>query len=82
MIRLFLGEASPDDTLKVAETTGPTNKTTQICEADFYIGEYDLATGAKEQALRLLRLAHENCAQLDDEWRASDSEIKALARAQ
>ena len=82
VIRLFLGEASPDDTLKVAETTGPTNKTTQICEADFYIGEYDLATGAKEQALRLLRLAHENCAQLDDEWRASNSEIKALARAQ
>ena len=81
VIRLFLGEASPADTLKVAETTGPVNKTTQICEADFYVGEYDLATGAKDEALRLLRLAHQNCTPLDDQWRAADSEIKQLAKA-
>lgn len=80
VIRLFLGEASPADTLKAANTTGPTNKTTQICEADFYVGEYDLATGDKDEALRLLRLAHENCAQLDNEWRAADFEIKALTK--
>jgi lipoprotein NlpI len=81
VIRLFLGEASPAETLKIAETTGPVNKTTQICEADFYVGEYDMATGAKDEALRLLRLAHQNCTPLDDQWRAADSEIKQLAKA-
>lgn len=79
VVRLFLGEASPADTLKIAETTGPINKSTQICEANFYVAEYHLATGAKNEALRLLRLAHKNCTPLDDEWRAADSEIKALA---
>jgi lipoprotein NlpI len=81
VVRLFLGEASPAETIEIAETTGPLNKTTQICEADFYVGEYDLATGAKDEALRLLQLAHQNCTPLDDQWRAADSEIKQLAKA-
>ena len=80
VIRLFLGKASPAETLKAAETTGPTNKATQICEADFYVAEYELATGAKGEAVRLLQLAHENCVPLDDEWRTAASEIEALTK--
>ena len=80
VIRLFLGKASPADTLTFAETVGPINKTTQICEADFYVGEYDLADGAHDEAVRLLRLAAEKCPHLDDQWRAADSEMKALRK--
>ncbi len=82
VIRLFLGEASPAETLTAAETTGPINKTTQICEADFYVGEYDLADGAKDEALRLLRLADQNCPHMDDQWRAADSEVKTMEKGQ
>jgi lipoprotein NlpI len=82
VIRLFLGKASPAEILQIARTTGPENKEGQICEAEFYVGEFDLLNGAKEDAGRLLRLAAENCPQIYEVRRAAEAEIKALAKVQ
>jgi len=53
-------------------------KKSQACEANFYGGELALRLGAKEEAVRLFRLAASGCARDSNEWFAANAELKAL----
>ena len=77
VIRLFLGRSTPAQTLAAA-AKDPKNKQAQICEANFYMGEFALAQSDKDEALRLFRLAASTCPHDFNEWDGANAELKAL----
>ena len=78
VIRLFLGQMTPEAVLAAAEDPNPEKKKGQICEANFFGGELALQHGVKEDAGRLLRLASAGCPRNFIEWTAANSELRAL----
>jgi lipoprotein NlpI len=57
----------------------PAKKRNKACEANFYVGEWALQQGAKEDAGRLFRLAANGCPHTFIEWLGANFELKALA---
>jgi lipoprotein NlpI len=82
VIRLFLGEMAPAAVLAAAEDRDATKKNNQVCEANFYSGEWALRTAEKDEATRLFRLAASDCPRGFIEWSAANAELKALGVAQ
>jgi lipoprotein NlpI len=78
VIRLFLGQAAPDDVLAAADDPDSTKKSGQICEANFYIGEFHLQQGAEADAARLFGHAAAECPRAFVEGPAAAAELKAL----
>jgi tetratricopeptide (TPR) repeat protein len=78
LIRLFLGQTTADAVVASADDPNPTTKSEQMCEANFYSGEFALRQGAKDEAIRLFRLAASGCRKMFDEWAAANTELKAL----
>ena len=64
--------------LAAADDPDAIKKKGQICEANFYGGELSLAKGAKDEAVRLLRLAASDCPRAFTEWDSANAELKAL----
>jgi len=60
VIRHFLGELSLEQTYAAADPD-PRMKAAQICEANFYGGEFALMKKNKKEAQRLLKLAADSC---------------------
>jgi lipoprotein NlpI len=81
VIRLFLGETTPADVLAAADDPNPNTKRGQICESNFYLGEFALQQGAREEATRLFRLAAADCPHEFVEGPSATSELEALARS-
>ncbi|MGB7125369.1 MAG: tetratricopeptide repeat protein [Methylovirgula sp.] len=81
IVRMFLGRATPAAVLAAANDPDATKRKGQVCEADFYGGEFALRTGAKDEAVALFRLASSNCPKYFDEWGAANHELKALGSA-
>jgi lipoprotein NlpI len=50
----------------------------QICEANFYSGELALQQSAKNEAIRLFRLAAADCPKTFEERLAAKAELRAL----
>ena len=63
VVRLFLGELSPAQTLAAADDNDPKTKQARVCQANFYSGELALLQGAKNEAIRLFQLAASDCRQ-------------------
>jgi lipoprotein NlpI len=82
VIRLFLGQMTPAAVLAAADDPDARKKTNQVCEANFYSGEYALRADAKDEATRLFRLAASDCPRGFIEWSAANAELKALGVAQ
>jgi lipoprotein NlpI len=82
VIRLFLGELSPDQTIAAAADVDPKTQQGQVCEANFYSGELALLQGKKEDAIRLFQFAAGNCPHDFAERHAANAELKALGAAQ
>jgi len=61
VIRLFLGQITPASALAAANDPDSDTRKSQVCEANFYIGELALRQGAKAEAARLFRLAAADC---------------------
>ncbi|WP_213742047.1 tetratricopeptide repeat protein [Bradyrhizobium sp. dw_411] len=61
VIRQFLGELNAEQTVAAAADNDPRTKQAQTCEANFYGGELALVKKNKKEALRLLKLAADNC---------------------
>jgi tetratricopeptide (TPR) repeat protein len=80
IIRLYLGQATPQDTLAAANNPDPKIKTNQSCEANFYTGEFLLAQGNKDEATRLFRLAVTGCPKGYVELPAAKAELIALGQ--
>ncbi len=78
VIRLFLGQMTPEAVLAAADDPEPNNKKGQVCEANFYSGELALQQSAKDDAARLFRLAALDCPKNFYERPAANAELKAL----
>ena len=81
VIRLFLGQMPPPAVLAAADNPDKTTKNGQICEANFYSGEWAQRHGAKDEAAHLFRLAAAECPKGFDEWFAANAELKAIGAA-
>jgi lipoprotein NlpI len=79
VIRLYLGQLTPEAALAAADNADATTKRGQMCEVDFYAGELDLRQGRKDDArLRFERAARDCPQNFLESWFAV-SELKALA---
>jgi tetratricopeptide (TPR) repeat protein len=81
VIRMFLGQMTPSAVLTAADDPNATKKKGQVCEADFYSGEWALSQGSRDEAVRLLRLATDTCPKTFYEWFAAKAELKTLGAA-
>ncbi len=73
-IELYLGRRSPEATVDAAANAS------ERCEAEFYIGEWHLARGEREQARPRLQKAIETCPKSYIEYIAAVAELKRLAK--
>jgi lipoprotein NlpI len=78
VVRLFLGQTTPADVLAAAEDPDPKTKKGQVCEANFYSGQFALQQGATQEATRLFRLAAADCSREFVEGASAVSELAAL----
>jgi lipoprotein NlpI len=78
VVRLFLGEMTPASLLAAADDPDVTTRKGQVCEANFYSGEFALQQGAKEEAARLFGLAAALCPRSFIAFVATNAELKAL----
>ena len=79
IVRLFLGQLSPAQALAAAEDPNPKKKQDQVCEANFYVGEFELLRDARDEASRSFRLAANGCPPGSDARRAAIFELKSFA---
>ena len=75
---MFLGQITPAAVLAAADDADAIKKRRKVCDANFYSGELALRQGAKDEAVRLLRLAATDCRQTPNTWDAAIAELKAL----
>ena len=61
VIRLYLGQITPEAVLAAAENPDADTRKRQVCEANFFIGELALQRDAKDEAVRRFRLAAADC---------------------
>jgi lipoprotein NlpI len=78
VVRMFLGETTPEAVLAAAQDSDPQMRKSQLCEANFYAGELALQRGSKDDATRLFGLAATDCPRTFIEWSATKAELKAL----
>jgi lipoprotein NlpI len=81
LVRMYLGQMTPEAVLVAAGNANADTKRRQICEANFFSGELALQRGAKDEAIQLLRLAANDCPKTFIEWRAANAELKTLGMA-
>jgi lipoprotein NlpI len=78
VIRLYLGQLTPEAVLAAAVDHDSETQKVQVCEANFYAGELVLHRGDKDGATRLFRLAAAGCPKSFIEYDGAVAEIKAL----
>jgi lipoprotein NlpI len=78
VVRLYAGEIKPDAVLAGADSPSDTVKAAQVCEANFYSGEYALIGGAREDATRLFQAAVKDCPRGFLEGIAAAAELKGM----
>jgi tetratricopeptide (TPR) repeat protein len=61
VIRLYLGQLTPDAVLAAADNADATIKRGRVCEVDFYTGELDLRDGRKDDARQRFEQAARDC---------------------
>jgi lipoprotein NlpI len=81
VVRMYLGQIKSDAVLAAANDPDATKKEGEICEAQFYSGEWALQGGDKGEATRLFKLAAKACPKDFLEWTAANAELKALGAA-
>jgi tetratricopeptide (TPR) repeat protein len=70
MIELYLGGRSPEDALAAAGTPG------DHCEAEFYVGEWNLVHGNRDAAKQHLKAAVDTCPHSFGEYLIAAAELK------
>lgn len=79
LVRFFLGELTWSKLSSAVErdaTLASSQK--QICDADFYGGELALLQNSRDEALRLFRLAAQNCKEFVADWAAVNGQMTIL----
>lgn len=75
VVRLYLSELSPANTLAAAESKDAKTKLGQFCEFNVYAGELALLKENRQELLRLLRLAASDCPRSFIETNAAIGEL-------
>ena len=78
IVRLFLGQLTPDAALAAADIGEAKYRPGQLCDAELFIGERLLQQGAKDEAARHFRAATGRCAAGSEDWVHARAELKAL----
>jgi lipoprotein NlpI len=78
VIRLYLGQMTPEAVLAAAAHRDASKQKSQVCEANFFSGELALQQGSKGEATRLFRIAKEGCPKDTFQLIAANDELKAL----
>jgi lipoprotein NlpI len=81
IVRMYLGRMPPEAVLAAADDPDAGKKKKQVCQANFYSGEWALRMDAKDEAVRRFRLARSGCPREAQEWFAANAELKALGAA-
>lgn len=79
VIRMFMDQITPEAVLAAADHPDETKRKVQVCEANFYAGEYMLLRGGRDEGMRLLRLAAGDCPKTFVERAGAEAELKANA---
>ena len=75
---MFLGQLAPAAMSAAADNPDLAIRRNQMCEANFYGGEYALRTASPLEARRLFRLAANDCPPDFVELEGAKAELKAL----
>jgi lipoprotein NlpI len=78
VIRLYLGQMTPEAVLAAAAHREASKQKSQVCEANFFSGQLALQQGKKDEATRLFRIAEEGCPKDSFQLIAASDELKAL----
>jgi lipoprotein NlpI len=78
VIRLYLGQLTPEALLAAADDANPRAKRARLCEANFYTGELALQQGNADKAKRLFALAAADCPKDFDAYAGATAELKVL----
>lgn len=79
LLDLYLGAASAEKVrAAVAAAADPKTRREQTCEADFYVGAYELLRGARSEAKKLLQAAADGCPPYFLEATAAKAQLKRL----
>ncbi len=79
IVAVFLGKSLPDQAIKAANSGTPDIVQNQTCEADFYVGEWQLLHRNADIAKPLLQAAAANCPHDFVELPAAVAELKRLS---
>jgi tetratricopeptide (TPR) repeat protein len=61
ILRLYLGQLTPEDVLAAADDADAKTKQRQLCESDFFIGQLTLRRHDKDKAVRLFQQVAAGC---------------------
>jgi tetratricopeptide (TPR) repeat protein len=78
LVRLYLGQITAEAALAAADDPDPKTKRSHVCEANFFTGKLALQRGAKDEAVRLFRLASSECPENTFVRAFTIAELKAL----
>jgi len=78
IVGLFLGNSTPKEVQEAAVDLNVNRQRNRRCEANFYIGEWQLLRGSREQALPLLRDASAMCPSSFIEYEGAVAELRRL----
>lgn len=81
IVRLFLHQITPGMAMAAVDEPDTRKKATKLCEANFYIGEFFLRKGDRNEAARLLTLATKDCAKDTHERISAEGELRAIEAA-
>jgi lipoprotein NlpI len=78
LVSLYLGQSTPEAASQAAQEGEATDRDGRVCEAHFYIAEWQLQHQAKDAALTLLNQAVQDCPRENVERDAATVELKRL----
>jgi|SRR5579862_449787 len=78
IVRLYLGQLTAEAVLTAADDSPANTKRGQVCEANFFTGEFMLQSGKKDEAAHLFQLAAADCPKDFGQYSAANAELKAL----
>jgi lipoprotein NlpI len=78
VIALYLGRGTPAAVLSGAENPDPKTRREQVCEAKFFVGQWQLLQGDRANALTSLRAARDQCPKTSDQYNGAVYELKRL----
>jgi lipoprotein NlpI len=80
VIDLYLGRRDPGSVFKAAQQGDAGTQRDQQCEAAFYVGQWNLLQGNRNQALRLFDDAQRNCRKSFSESGGARAELDRMSR--